>query len=168
MKEKDVRTMKPTAHDASIKRGTPPLAAAVLEHPVVAEVLAGKRYVTYPYVVSVLVLTFRRSLGDARLVATNQWPMGPLFFATILTMTFGWWGFPWGLVKTPLALLDLWKGGHDYTREMLSVIAGAPEAKRILSIAPQPKPPTAIWLVRSVILMPLLGLGVWLFETIFP
>jgi hypothetical protein len=62
----------------------------------------------------------------------------------------------------------LWKGGHDYTREMLSVIAGAPEAKRILSIAPQPKPPTAIWLVRSVILMPLLGLGVWLFETIFP
>ncbi len=159
--------MKPTQHDRASNDCKPPLAAAVLVHPVVAEVLAGKRYVTYPYVVSMLVLTFRRSLGDARLVATGRWPMGPLFAATILTMTFGWWGFPGGLVKTPLALLDLWKGGHDCTREMLSVIAGAPDAKCILSISPQPKTPTTIWLVRSVILMPLLGLGLWLFGAIF-
>lgn len=128
-------------------------------HPVVKAVMAGKRYVVYPYVASLLILTFRRSMGSVRLVETGSWPMGPLFGAATITTLFGWWGFPWGIIWSPLALFNLWRGGSDATKDILAEAVGFPEAKRILSIAPKPKPPLTIWLVRLLILVPVLFFG---------
>ena len=129
------------------------------EHPVVKAVMAGKRYVIYPYVASLLVLTFRRNMGSVRLVETGNWPMGPLFGAATITTFFGWWGFPWGIIWSPLALFNLWCGGRDATKEILTDVVGGPEAKRILSIAPKPSPPLSIWLTRLLILVPVSLVG---------
>jgi hypothetical protein len=35
----------------------------LLEHPLVDEVMAGKRFVTYPFVVLLLVMSFNRNMG---------------------------------------------------------------------------------------------------------
>jgi hypothetical protein len=146
-------------HISPLDRYTPPQLpaedAGAGDHPIIREVMAGKRYVTYPYVVSILVMSFRRTMGGVRVVETGAWPVGPLFGAALVSGFFGWWGFPWGLVWTPLILHNLWRGGRDATREILTNIVGAPEAKRILKIAPKPKPPGAIWLVRLFLLIPL-------------
>lgn len=137
----------------------PELPEATSSHPVVLSVMAGQRYVIYPYVASALIMTFRRSMGSVRVVETGQWPMGPLFGATAITTLFGWWGFPWGLVWSPAALFNLWRGGRDATKEILADVVGAPEAKRILAVAPKPKLPATIWLARAVILVPILLVG---------
>ena len=128
-------------------------------HPVVKAVMAGKRYVIYPYVASLLILTFRRSIGSVRVVETGNWPMGPLFGAATITTLFGWWGFPWGIIWSPVALYNHWRGGHDATKDILSDVVGATEAKRILAIAPRPSPPLTIWLVRLLILGPIILFG---------
>lgn len=126
------------------------------EHPVVDEVMAGRRFVTYPFVVSLLVLSFNRNMGGVRLVGRDQWPMVPLFGATLVTILFGWWGFPWGIIWSPISLFHLWRGGRDSTLDVLGNVVGYPDARRVLDAAPKSKPPAGIWMVRLLILMPIL------------
>jgi hypothetical protein len=117
-------------------------------------VMRGYRFMTIPYVVSVMILSFRRSMGGVHEVNTGEWPMGQVIGATFITCLFGWWGIPFGILWTILSLFYLWRGGRDCTREILTQALGAQEAKRILAAAPRPKPPASIWLVRLVILIP--------------
>lgn len=150
-------TFNPPQHVSPLDRYAPaPPPLPVPDHPVVAAVMSGKRYVVFPYVFSMLVMTFRRNLGAPRLVGAGDWPVGPLFGAAVITLLTGWWGFPWGVIWTPLALVSIWRGGRDFTNEVLIDVVGAPEAKRILKLAPKAKPPAAIWLVRLLILVPVL------------
>ncbi len=118
--------------------------------------MEGKRYVFYPYVVSLLVISLRRTMGGLRVVETGAWPLGPLFGAAAVTGLFGWWGFPWGLIWTPLTLYHLSRGGRDVSRDLIVQIVGRDEAARIMKSAPKPKPPAGIWLVRLLLLLPLL------------
>ncbi|MEO5912782.1 MAG: hypothetical protein ABIS50_01005 [Luteolibacter sp.] len=156
-------------HPSPLDRYTPrTVEVPESEHPVVKAVMEGKRYVIYPYVASMLVLTFRRSMGSVRVIETGDWPMGPLFGATVIPTFFGWWGFPWGLIWSPMVLANLWRGGRDATKDILADVVGLPEAKRILSIAPKPKPPATIWLSRLVILVPVLLFGTLLVAIVTP
>lgn len=151
---------KTSGHPSPLDRYAPkPPPLPVPDHPLVTEVMQGKRYVTYPFVFSILILSFQRSVGGVRVVETGKWPVGPLFGAAVVTILFGWWGFPWGLLWTPLALFHLWNGGRDSTRDILSKAIGVPEARRVLSLAPKARPPAAIWFVRSLILFPVLLIG---------
>lgn len=129
------------------------------DHPMVADVMQGSRYVIYPFVVSILVLSFRRNFGGVRVVRTGSWPIVPLFGAALTTIALGWWGFPWGLIWSPIALFQLWNGGRDFTKDILSNEIGMPEAQRVLAMAPKPKPPASIWLVRLMILVPVFLFG---------
>jgi hypothetical protein len=123
-------------------------------HPLVTEVMAGRRFVTYPFVVSLLLISFKRNMGGMRVVENGQWPIAPVFGASLVTILFGWWGFPWGIVWSPLALYYLWMGGRDSTKEILAAEIGAAEAMRVLKTAPKVRPPSSIWLVRALILIP--------------
>jgi len=125
------------------------------EHPLVAEVMAGRRFVTYPFVISLLLISLKRNMGGMRVVATSQWPVAPIFWAAILTVLFGWWGFPWGLLWSPLALFYLWIGGRDSTKEILTAEIGSADAQRVLRAAPKVRPPASIWFVRALILLPI-------------
>jgi len=136
------------------------------EHPVVDQVMAGNRFVTYPFVISILILSFNRNMGGVRLVGRDQWPMVPLFGATLVTMLFGWWGFPWGMIWSPVSLFHLWRGGRDSTLDVLGGVIGYADARRVLATAPKPKLPASIWLVRLFILMSILFFGTLVFAIV--
>ena len=128
-------------------------------HPIVEAVMAGHRYITVPYVFSVVVMSFRRSMGGVHTVKTGDWPISPLIGASCITLFLGWWGIPWGFIWSWLTLVYLWRGGRDATKEILTGIVGPQEAKRILAVAPKPKPPAGIWLVRAMVLVPVILFG---------
>lgn len=78
----------------------------------------------YPYVVSALLVTFRRAFA-------GRWCRRHrdlrLSLAGLITVTVGWLGFPWGLLQTPLTLIKLARGGarlDDSNVELLSDLAG--------------------------------------------
>ena len=119
----------------------------------VEAVLAGHRYYAVPFVFSLAVITFRRTMGGVHEVSDGKWPVLPIAGATLITSVVGWWGFPWGIVYSIAALIRLWNGGKDLTKTMLQQAVGAEEAKRILAAAPKPVRPPSFWLVRLLVLV---------------
>ncbi len=85
------------------------------------EISDGGKFVTYQYCISILVMTFRRNsdiyfirAGESRLLK------GLLF--SLISLLFGWWGLPWGLIYTPAALFTNFSGGKDVTAEVLATM----------------------------------------------
>ena len=71
-------------------------------------------YVVFPYCVSVVVLSFKRSSGivfvaegSSRLVAGVPYLLTSLFD--------GWWGIPWGIFWTAQSIVACLRGGRDLT-----------------------------------------------------
>jgi tetratricopeptide (TPR) repeat protein len=66
------------------------------------------RYVVYPYVFSFVVMTFQRAWAGCwcRLHRIQRW-----LAASLITAIFGWLGIPYGLLFTPVRLLQLAQGG---------------------------------------------------------
>jgi hypothetical protein len=54
--------------------------------------------------------------------ANHSWPY------TMISLLFGWWGFPWGFIYTPMALATNFKGGKDVTAEVMASITPQPQA----------------------------------------
>lgn len=81
------------------------------------ELRQGGRFVVYQYVISVLVLTFRRSSAIIYLPPGASAAARGLPY-TLITLLLGWWGFPWGFIYTPAALFTNLTGGKDVTREV--------------------------------------------------
>lgn len=82
------------------------------------------REVLYPYVVSALIVTFRRAYAGRWCRRHRDLRLG---LAGLITVTLGWLGFPWGLFYTPLALIKLARGGaelEDSNVELLNDLAG--------------------------------------------
>ena len=126
---------------------------------VVDQVMDGTRFVTIPYVFSIVILSFQRSMGGVHVVRTGEWPGGKMIQATFITCLFGWWGFPFGILFSILSCFHLFFGGRDVTREILERAVSKEEARKILRAAKKPKLPASIWVVRAIILAPLLLLG---------
>lgn len=131
-------------------------------------VLAGQRLVIIPYVFSVILLSFNRSMGGVHLVKTGGWPMGEIFKASCITALFGWIGMPMGMIWTVICLFYLWRGGKDVTRAVLERSVGEAEARQILASAPKPKLPASIWWVRLIIVIPMVVLTLFIFCILFP
>ena len=88
------------------------------------EIARGARFVTYEYVISLLVITRRRNSpvffvqpGQSQL--QFHWPY------TLLTLILGWWAFPWGPAFTIGAVRDNLRGGHDVTAKMVDIVLSA-------------------------------------------
>jgi len=72
------------------------------------------RRVIYEYCISFVVVTLRRTSRVHQLKPGESGLLKGLPY-TLLTVLFGWWGIPWGVVYTPLALLTYLSGGRDVT-----------------------------------------------------
>ncbi len=84
----------------------------------------GAKFVVYEYCLSFLVITFTRGTnvyfvrsGESRLVRGLPW--------TFVSLAFGWWGFPFGLIFTPISIGKNLLGGKDVTGEILAVLSSA-------------------------------------------
>jgi hypothetical protein len=101
----------------------------------------GPRLVFFEYVISLVFLTLRR---PSRLYALppgsrGLWQGLPYTLASLLL---GWWGVPWGLVYTPLALWTNLTGGREVTAEEWARTAG-PAGPAPRRAAEEVRPPCA-------------------------
>jgi hypothetical protein len=79
----------------------------------------GAKLVVYQYVISVVILTFRRN-SPLQLVPADSSAAAKSLPWTLLTFLLGWWGFPFGLIYTPMVLFQNLKGGRDVTQAVIA------------------------------------------------
>lgn len=84
---------------------------------------AGGRLVFYEYCVSLVLVTLRRPSALYLLRADELGVVRGLPYA-LLSLLLGWWGIPWGIVYTPLAIITNLSGGRDVTDDWRTLWAG--------------------------------------------
>ena len=67
-------------------------------------------WVTYSYCISILVMSFRLNSSPI-FVADGESRVARGLPYTLISLCFGWWGFPWGLIYTPMSLIENFDGG---------------------------------------------------------
>jgi len=82
------------------------------------ELQRGARFVTFDYCISVLILTFKRS-SKVHYLRPGESAFQRSLPYTLLSLLLGWWGFPFGLVFTPMALYTNLSGGRDVTHQVM-------------------------------------------------
>ncbi len=83
-------------------------------HEISFEIERGGRFVVYQYVISLIVVTFRRNT-PLQFIAAGESATAKSMPWTLLTLLLGWWGFPFGFIYTPMVLFRNLKGGTDVT-----------------------------------------------------
>jgi hypothetical protein len=99
------------------------------------ELERGAKFVVFQYCVSVLILTFRRSTA-IYFVRPGEGVVGKALPWTLLTLVAGWWGFPWGLIYTPMILFQNMRGGKDVTAAL---------SPQFTQSATPPPAPSGVW-----------------------
>jgi hypothetical protein len=82
------------------------------------ELAQGARFVVFEYCISVIILTFKRSSGVHYLRPGESALVKGLPY-TLISLLLGWWGFPFGIIFTPMALYKNLSGGRDVTALVL-------------------------------------------------
>ncbi len=102
------------------------------------EIDRGARFVVFQYTISAVFITFRRHSPILFLRAGENAAVKSLPY-TLTTLLLGWWGIPFGLIFTPMAIFRNLSGGKDLTGTILSRIAAsrAPQPD-MLSLFPEP------------------------------
>lgn len=92
-----------------------------------AELAKGGRFVVYEYVISIIILTFYRSSNVTFIKSDENGMVKGLGF-TVLTLFLGWWGIPWGPIRSIQALVTNFKGGKDVTERVVAAMKQAAQA----------------------------------------
>lgn len=75
------------------------------------------RLVVYEYCISLLAVSLRRTSRPIRLRSGQRaWIRGLPY--VLVSLLFGWWGLPWGLIYTPMAVFANLAGGIDITAQV--------------------------------------------------
>ena len=87
------------------------------------EVSKGGRFIYYAVTISLIIVSFKRTSGIYLVRAgENSVTKGIPF--TILSVLFGWWGFPFGPKNTMESIRTNFRGGKNVTDEVMSTVAG--------------------------------------------
>ena len=86
------------------------------------ELQKGGKFIMYQYVISILIMTFKRS-SDVYFVKADESAVVKGLPYTLLALVLGWWGIPWGPIYTIQALFVNLGGGKDVTAQMLAAMA---------------------------------------------
>ena len=78
----------------------------------------GGRFVYYKYTISAFVVTFWRS-SDVYFVKANESRVVKGLGWTGLTLLLGWWGIPWGPIRSVVSLWTNLRGGEDVTDKVI-------------------------------------------------
>lgn len=121
---------------------------------IVDEIAQGGRFVVYPYVFSIVVMSFRRN-SPITYIPPGQSNAGGAFGWSLISMCVGWWGIPWGLIFTIGALWRNSGGGVDVTEPILAQIIGPAQADALIRRRPKHRS-GALLAMRMLIFSPLL------------
>lgn len=83
----------------------------------------GARFLYYPFTVSLIVVTFKRTSGVYLVRAEENKTIKALPYI-LVSFLFGWWGIPFGPKYTMESLAANLKGGKDVTDEVMQTVAG--------------------------------------------
>jgi hypothetical protein len=83
----------------------------------------GGRFIYFPYTISLIILTFKRTSG-VYLIKNNESVTAKGLPFIILSAIFGWWGFPFGPRYTIESIRTNLNGGKDVTDEVMATVAG--------------------------------------------
>ena len=82
-----------------------------------SEIQRGGRFVMYQYTISLIVVTFQRS-SDIYFVPFHEKGAGSGLPFTLISFFFGWWGIPWGPIRTVNSIVCNLSGAKDITQEV--------------------------------------------------
>ncbi len=88
---------------------------------VLFEVGRGARFVVFDYVVSVMVVAYLRR-SPVYFLRPGQSALKRGLPYALLSFLFGWWNFPWGLIRTPQRIYETLCGGRDVTESVIANI----------------------------------------------
>ena len=94
---------------------------------ILAEIDRGARVVIFQYVISVVILTFRRN-SPLQYIAPGESAAAKSLPWTLVALLLGWWGIPFGFIYTPMVLYKNLNGGVDVTPKLLAQLRPAPVA----------------------------------------
>jgi hypothetical protein len=81
------------------------------------ELERGGRFVFFEYCISLVLVSLRRPGAVWYLPPGHKgWDLRLIY--SLPSVIFGWWGIPWGLVYTPLTLINNLGGGCDVTEQV--------------------------------------------------
>jgi hypothetical protein len=90
------------------------------------ELAAGGRFVFFEYCISLLIVSLRRP-SDIYYLRNNESSLVRGLPYTLVSLLFGWWGLPWGIIYTPLAILSNSSGGCNVTTEVWALLQQSEE-----------------------------------------
>ena len=93
------------------------------------EVEDGGKFVIFIWVISVLILTFKRTT-DIHYIPPGHGTFSKSIGPTLLSCVIGWWGFPWGVIYTLQAIFTNLGGGKDVTDEVMDSLTHKPRRRR--------------------------------------
>lgn len=87
------------------------------------EVEKGGKFIYYPFALSLIVVTFKRVSG-VYLIRNKESAVTRGLRFSLLSLLFGWWGFPFGPKFTLESIRTNFSGGKDVTDEVMATVAG--------------------------------------------
>ena len=81
------------------------------------ELELGGKFVVFPYAISVLIMTFKRS-SDIYFLKSNESAIKYGYKYLFISLFAGWWGLPWGPIYTIQSIFKAFSG-TDVTKELL-------------------------------------------------
>ena len=85
------------------------------------ELSRGAQFVIYQYCISIVVMTFKRP-SHIYFVRSDQSKITKGLLYSLISLVFGWWGFPWGPIYTIGSFITNFGGGKIVTNEVLQSI----------------------------------------------
>lgn len=85
------------------------------------EIQRGGRFVMYQYTISLIVVTLQRS-SDIYFIPGDEKGISEGLRYTAVSLILGWWGIPWGPVRTIRSVSCNLTGGKDVTQELMSLM----------------------------------------------
>jgi hypothetical protein len=77
----------------------------------------GGKFVIFPYAISIVVMSFRRS-SDIYFLKSSDSAIKYGFKYLLISFFLGWWGLPWGPIYTIQSIIKAFKG-KDVTNELI-------------------------------------------------
>jgi hypothetical protein len=87
------------------------------------EVDAGGKFVYFPYTISLLFVTLKRSSG-VYLIRKGSNAGAKSIPYILVSLILGWWGIPYGPLYTIESIRDNFNGGKDVTDDVMATVAG--------------------------------------------
>jgi len=95
-----------------------------------AQVAQGGRFVVFQWVLSLGVISLRRN-SPIYFVRPGESATGKSLPYCALSLVFGWWGIPWGLIWTPFSIAGNLRGGIDVTKSVVASLSQRNPATKI-------------------------------------